>query len=132
MSPSRALGLLEPVLMALAEAHRSGLVHRDVKPENVLIAHDGRVKVADFGLARAFDAATQPPAPGGILIGTVAYLAPELIVNGRADPRSDVYAAGVLLYEMLTGHKPHEADSPIQVAYKHVHEDVPAPSLRVP
>ena len=128
MTPARALTLLEPVLLALAEAHRCGLVHRDVKPENVLIADDGRVKVADFGLARAFDANTSSTATGGVLIGTVSYLAPELIVDGRADPRSDVYAAGVLLYEMLTGRKPHEGDTAIQIAYKHVNEDIPAPS----
>jgi serine/threonine-protein kinase len=128
MEPARALALLEPVLQALAEAHRCGLVHRDVKPENVLIADDGRIKVADFGLARAFDASTTSTATGGVLIGTVSYLAPELIVDGKADPRSDVYAAGVLLYEMLTGRKPHEGESAIQIAYKHVNEDVPAPS----
>ncbi len=128
MEPTRALALLEPVLQALAEAHRCGLVHRDVKPENVLIADDGRIKVADFGLARAFDANTSSTATGGVLIGTVSYLAPELIVDGKADPRSDVYAAGVLLYEMLTGRKPHEGESAIQIAYKHVNEDVPAPS----
>jgi beta-lactam-binding protein with PASTA domain len=132
MPPARALALLEPVLMALAEAHRCGLVHRDVKPENVLIADDGRVKVADFGLARAFDANSQHTATGGVLIGTVSYLAPELIVNGRADPRSDVYAAGVLLYEMLTGRKPHQGDGAIQIAFKHVNEDVPAPSKAGP
>jgi beta-lactam-binding protein with PASTA domain/serine/threonine protein kinase len=128
MAPSRALGLLEPVLMALAEAHRSGLIHRDIKPENVLIADDGRVKVADFGLARAFDANTSHTATGGLLIGTVSYLAPELIVNGKADPRSDVYAAGVLLHELLTGRKPHEGDGAIQIAFKHVNEDIPPPS----
>ncbi|HET6563147.1 MAG TPA: PASTA domain-containing protein [Marmoricola sp.] len=128
VAPSRALALLEPVLMALAEAHRSGLIHRDVKPENVLIADDGRVKVADFGLARAFDANTTHTATGGLLIGTVSYLAPELIVNGKSDPRSDVYAAGVLLYELLTGHKPHEGEGAIQIAFKHVNEDIPPPS----
>ena len=128
MTPSRALALLEPVLKALTEAHRSGLVHRDVKPENVLIADDGRVKVTDFGLARAFDANSQHTATGGVLIGTVSYLAPELIVNGKADPRSDVYAAGVLLYEMLTGRKPHEGEGAIQIAFKHVNEDIPPPS----
>jgi beta-lactam-binding protein with PASTA domain len=129
MPPGRALGLLEPVLLALAEAHRSGIVHRDVKPENVLIGDDGRIKVADFGLARAFDVDSTHTATGGVLIGTVSYLAPEVIVDGRADPRADVYAAGVLLYEMLTRRKPHEGDGPIQVAYKHVNEDVPPPSL---
>lgn len=135
MAPLRALALLEPVVSALAAAHRAGLIHRDVKPENVLIAdeaHGGGVKVADFGLAKAVSADTQHTATGGVLIGTVSYLAPELVVDGRADARADVYAAGVVLYELLTGRKPHEGESPIQVAYRHVHEDVPAPSLLQP
>ncbi len=132
MAPAKALTLIEPVLAALGAAHQAGLIHRDVKPENVLLADDGRVKVADFGLARAVSAETQHTATGGVLIGTVSYLAPELVVDGRSDARSDVYAAGVLLYELLTGRKPHEGDSPIQVAYKHVHEDVPPPSAEVP
>ncbi|HET8962147.1 Stk1 family PASTA domain-containing Ser/Thr kinase [Nocardioides sp.] len=133
MSPGRAIALVEPVLSALAAAHRAGLIHRDIKPENVLISTDpdsgsSRVKVADFGLAKAVSADTQHTATGGVLIGTVSYLAPELVVDGRADARADVYAVGVVLYELLTGAKPHEGESPIQVAYKHVHEDVPAPS----
>ena len=128
MPPERALALLEPVLAALAEAHAAGLVHRDVKPENVLIADDGRIKVADFGLARAFDASVSQTATRGVLIGTVSYLAPELIVDGSADPRVDVYAAGVLLFEMLTGRKPHEGEGAIQIAFKHVNEDIAAPS----
>ncbi|MGZ5399149.1 MAG: Stk1 family PASTA domain-containing Ser/Thr kinase [Nocardioides sp.] len=132
MSPAKALALLEPVLSALAHAHRTGLIHRDIKPENVLIADDGRVKVADFGLAKAVSTDTQHTATGGILIGTVSYLAPELVVDGRSDARADVYAAGVVLYELLTGQKPHEGESPIQVAYKHVHEDVPPPSALAP
>ncbi len=132
MSPARALALVEPVLSALASAHRAGLIHRDVKPENVLIADDGRVKVADFGLAKAVSADTQHTVTGGVLIGTVSYLAPELVVDGRSDARADVYAVGVLLYELLTGSKPHEGESPIAVAYKHVHEDVPPPSRRAP
>ncbi|MCW2735939.1 Stk1 family PASTA domain-containing Ser/Thr kinase [Nocardioides sp.] len=135
MPPSRALALLEPVVSALAAAHRAGLIHRDVKPENVLIAdeaHGGRIKVADFGLAKAVSADTQHTATGGVLIGTVSYLAPELVVDGRADARADVYAAGVVLYELLTGSKPHEGESPIQVAYRHVHHDVPMPSLVQP
>ncbi len=132
MPPARALALVEPVLSALASAHRAGLIHRDVKPENVLIADDGRVKVADFGLAKAVSADTQHTATGGVLIGTVSYLAPELVVDGRADTRADVYAAGVVLYELLTGRKPHEGESPIQVAYKHVHEDIPPPSRLEP
>jgi serine/threonine-protein kinase len=131
--PRQALALLDPVLSALAAAHQAGMIHRDVKPENVLLSDDGRVvKVADFGLARAVSAETQHTATGGVLIGTVSYLSPELVVDGSADPRSDVYAAGVVLYEMLTGRKPHEGESPIQVAYKHVHEDVPPPSALVP
>ncbi|MGH3347422.1 MAG: Stk1 family PASTA domain-containing Ser/Thr kinase [Nocardioides sp.] len=132
MTPGRALALIDPVLSALAHAHRNGLIHRDIKPENVLIGDDGAVKVADFGLAKAVSADTQHTATGGVLIGTVSYLAPELVVDGRADARADVYAVGVVLYELLTGHKPHEGESPIQVAYQHVHEDVPAPSATVP
>ena len=132
MSPAKALAVIEPVLSALAAAHEAGILHRDVKPENVLMADDGRVKVADFGLARAINSETQHTATGGVLIGTVSYLSPELVVNGKADARADVYAAGVLIYEMLTGRKPHTAASPIQVAYKHVHEDIPAPSASTP
>ncbi len=132
MSPAKALAVIEPVLGALAAAHDAGIIHRDVKPENVLMADDGRVKVADFGLARAINSETQHTATGGVLIGTVSYLSPELVVNGKADARADVYAAGVLIYEMLTGHKPHQAASPIQVAYKHVHEDIPPPSASTP
>ncbi len=132
MPPVRAMSLIDPVLSALAAAHRAGLIHRDIKPENVLIADDGRIKVADFGLAKAISTDTQHTATGGVLIGTVSYLAPELVVDGKADARADVYAAGVMLYEMLTGHKPHEGESPIAVAYKHVHEDVPMPSAEVP
>ncbi len=137
MAPERALALLDPVLSALASAHRAGLVHRDVKPENVLIAAEPgapgtRVKVADFGLAKAVSADTQHTATNGVLIGTVSYLAPELVVDGKADARADVYAIGVILYELLTGTKPHTGESPIQVAYRHVHHDVPLPSASVP
>ncbi|MDQ4007485.1 MAG: protein kinase, partial [Actinomycetota bacterium] len=130
LSPARAVALLEPVLSALAAAHDAGLVHRDVKPENVLLTDDGRVKVADFGLARAVTTATNT-ATTGVLLGTVSYLAPELVTDGTADARSDVYSVGVLLYELLTGRKPHQGETPIQVAYKHVHEDVPPPSASV-
>ncbi|WP_328995085.1 Stk1 family PASTA domain-containing Ser/Thr kinase [Kribbella sp. NBC_01245] len=128
MSPTRALELLTPILSALSAAHDAGIVHRDIKPENVLIANDGTVKVADFGLARA-STASGNTATQGMLMGTVSYLAPELVTDGRADARSDVYSAGILLYELLTGEKPHTGESPIQVAYQHVHADVPAPSL---
>lgn len=126
MPPSRALELVAEVLTALSAAHRAHLVHRDIKPENVLITPDDEVKVADFGLARAVSAATT--ATGGTLIGTVSYMAPEIVLNDGTDARSDVYACGAMLFEMLTGTKPHTGDSPIQVAYQHVHSDVPAPS----
>jgi serine/threonine-protein kinase len=135
MDPAHALALMEPIVSALAAAHRSGLIHRDIKPENVLIEDaksGGRVKVADFGLAKAVSADTQHTATGGVIIGTVSYLAPELVVDGTSDARADVYAAGVVLYELLTGEKPHAGESPIAVAYKHVHEDVPAPSALAP
>lgn len=126
LSLGEALDVMESVLDALAAAHRAGLVHRDVKPENVLIARNGAVKVADFGLARAVTEATMSST--GALLGTVAYLSPEIVTSGAADARADVYAAGVMLYEMLTGHQPFEGETPIQIAYKHVHERVPPPS----
>jgi len=128
LTPARALAVMEQVLQALGAAHQAGLVHRDVKPENVLIAPTGQIKVADFGLARAVTSTTAVTATAGVLIGTISYVAPELVLHQGTDARSDVYACGVLLFELLTGRKPHEAENPIQVAYKHVHEDVPAPS----
>lgn len=129
LQPRAALDVLEPVLAALGAAHRAGFVHRDMKPENVLIGDDGRVKVADFGLVRAVDSVTNTT---GTVLGTVSYLAPEQIEHGTADPRVDVYACGILLYEMLTGEKPHDGDSPATVLYKHLHDDVPPPSAVVP
>ncbi len=126
MSLREALTTLEQVLDALASAHRQGLVHQDVKPENVLIDADGRPRVADFGLARAVTEVTS--STSGTILGTVAYLGPELITSGVSDARTDVYASGVLLYEMVTGRQPHTGTTAIQVATKHVHEDVPAPS----
>ncbi|MBB2921564.1 Stk1 family PASTA domain-containing Ser/Thr kinase [Cellulomonas cellasea] len=121
-----ALGILDRVLDALGAAHRTGLVHRDIKPENVLIAVDGRVKLADFGLARAVTEVTSTTT--GTVLGTVAYLAPELVTRGASDARTDVYAAGILLYEMLTGRQPFTGETPIQVAFQHVNSDIPAPS----
>ncbi|MFB7212334.1 Stk1 family PASTA domain-containing Ser/Thr kinase [Streptomyces sp. NPDC056255] len=129
LQPRAALDILEPVLAALGAAHRAGFVHRDMKPENVLIGDDGRVKVADFGLVRAVGAVTNTT---GSVLGTVSYLAPEQIENGTADTRTDVYACGVVLYEMLTGSKPHGGDTPAQVLYQHLNEAMPSPSAAVP
>jgi beta-lactam-binding protein with PASTA domain/predicted Ser/Thr protein kinase len=126
LAPSAALGVMEPVLQALAAAHGAGIVHRDVKPENILIASDGRVKVADFGLARAIEASGHTTT--GLLIGSVNYLAPEQVESGAADTRTDVYAAGIMLFEMLTGAPPYDGDTPLSIAYRHVNDSVPAPS----
>ncbi|HUW78558.1 MAG TPA: Stk1 family PASTA domain-containing Ser/Thr kinase [Candidatus Nanopelagicaceae bacterium] len=128
LDPAAALDIMEAILSALGAAHRAGIVHRDVKPENVILARDGRVKVADFGLARALTSSSSVPADSGGLLGTVAYLAPEQVQRGIADARSDVYAAGIVLYEMLTGAQPFVGETPIQVAFRHVHDKVPAPS----
>ncbi|MFJ4028449.1 Stk1 family PASTA domain-containing Ser/Thr kinase [Paenarthrobacter sp. NPDC089989] len=128
LPPRLALALIDPVIEGLAAAHGSGLIHRDIKPENVLIADDGRIKVGDFGLARAVTATTST----GALIGTVAYLAPELVLGKAADARSDIYSAGIMLYEMLTGKQPYSGDSPIQVAYQHVNSAVSRPSEATP
>ncbi len=124
--PREALAIMVPLLSGLAAAHSAGIVHRDVKPENVLIAPDGHLKVVDFGLARALSVSSQTRT--GVIIGTVAYLAPEQVTGTSADARTDVYAAGIVLFELLTGVKPHTGDGPLTVAYKHVNETVPAPS----
>ncbi|MFI5491998.1 Stk1 family PASTA domain-containing Ser/Thr kinase [Actinoplanes sp. NPDC051859] len=136
LNPVEALAILEQMLAAIAAAHRAGLVHRDVKPENVLVAEapsggianlvDSVVKVADFGLARAVEASTADEP--GQLMATVAYVAPELVTNGHADARTDVYSAGVVLFEMLTGRVPYDGKEPVEVAWQHVDNDVPAPS----
>jgi eukaryotic-like serine/threonine-protein kinase len=131
LSPRAALDVLEPVLLALGEAHANGLIHRDVKPENVIINDNGTVKVADFGLARAVTSQTVT-STSGVLLGTVAYLSPEQVERGVADARSDVYAAGLMLFEMLTGTKAVDGDTAIHVAYQHVHGGIPLPSSRVP
>jgi len=121
-----ALSVLDPVLAGLAAAHQAGIVHRDIKPENVLITADGRVKVVDFGLARASAAVSNTRA--GTIIGSVSYIAPEQVTGGRTDARTDVYSAGILLYEMLTGRVPFSGDTPLAVAYAHVNSDVPVVS----
>ncbi|MGM0931464.1 MAG: Stk1 family PASTA domain-containing Ser/Thr kinase [Actinomycetota bacterium] len=128
LTPRHALAVLDPVIEGLAAAHTAGLVHRDIKPENVLMSDDGRIKVGDFGLARAVTTSTST----GTLIGTVAYLPPELVTGTAADERSDVYSVGIMLFEMLTGRQPFTGDVPIQVAFQHVNSTVPAPSTLVP
>jgi serine/threonine-protein kinase len=129
---NEALSIVEPVLQALAAAHAESVVHRDVKPENVLIGNDGHVFVTDFGLARATNAASTQHMTSGLLLGTVAYLSPEQVKPGVSDERSDVYATGIVLYEMLTGSPPFTGSEAISVAYRHVNEDVPPPSDLVP
>ncbi|WP_433255400.1 Stk1 family PASTA domain-containing Ser/Thr kinase [Streptosporangium sp. CA-135522] len=129
--PAReALEVMIPVLAALGAAHQAGLVHRDVKPENVLLSDDGRVKVVDFGLARAIEATNQTRT--GVMIGTIGYMSPEQVTSGAADARSDVYSAGIMLFELLTGRQPYEGDTPMSVAYRHVHDTVPVPSTLLP
>lgn len=127
LSARRTLDLLVPVLRGLAQAHRIGLIHRDVKPENVLLTEDGQVKVADFGLMRAVDEHTA----SATVLGTVGYAAPELVGDGPVDQRSDVYAVGIMAYEMLTGSRPYTGTA-LQVVNAHVSRDVPAPSGVVP
>jgi len=135
LDPRTALAIIDPVLTALAAAHEAGIVHRDVKPENVLVGDDGHVQVADFGLAHAVTTAPQAArgaATRGMLLGTVAYISPEQALGSPATQASDVYAAGVLLFELLTGHPPHDGPTDYVVVRKHVDEDVPAPSSQVP
>jgi eukaryotic-like serine/threonine-protein kinase len=124
-----AFAVMDHVLAALAAAHEAGLVHRDVKPENVLLTADGRVKVADFGLARAV-AGTTVTTNGSVLMGTAAYLPPEQVEHGISDARTDVYSAGVMLFELLTGAPPFKAENTYALLRRHVEEDIPAPSSR--
>jgi eukaryotic-like serine/threonine-protein kinase len=130
LGPREALDIISGVLTGLAAAHDAGIVHRDVKPENVLLGEGNTIKVADFGLARAATRASHTRT--GMIIGTAAYLAPEQVTHSVSDARTDVYAAGVMLFEMLTGVQPHTGESPLAVAHKHVSDAVPAPSRVVP
>ncbi len=125
LTTDQTLDILEAVLAGLSAAHKAGIVHRDLKPENVLLADDGRIKIGDFGLARAVSANT---ATGAALLGTIAYLSPELVTRGIADARSDIYAVGIMSYEMLTGKQPFVGEQPMQIAYQHANDTVPAPS----
>ena len=120
-----AINYLTPILSALAAAHALGIVHRDIKPENILISKEGRIKIADFGLAKGELIGSTMTAESSVILGSVSYLSPEQVQRGVADSRSDVYAAGIVAYEMLTGEKPFSADSPIQIAYMHVNEEIP-------
>ena len=126
VSPREALALIDPVCRALHRAHELGMVHRDVKPENVLVTGEGVVKVVDFGIARAIERSQHTQS--GALVGSVHYLAPELVSEQQATPASDQYAVGVMLFELLTGRKALPADSPVGVALRHARERVPAPS----
>lgn len=129
LTTEQALDIMEAVLSGLAAAHRNGIVHRDLKPENVLLADDGRIKIGDFGLARA---ATAQTATGNALLGTIAYLSPELVTRGIADARSDIYAVGIVLYEMLAGEQPFKGEQPFQIAQQHANDTVPTPSSKNP
>jgi len=120
-----AINYMTPILSALSAAHDLGIVHRDIKPENILISKDGRIKIADFGLASGELIGTTMTAESSVILGSVSYLSPEQVQRGIADSRSDVYAAGIVAYEMFTGEKPFNGDSPIQIAYKHVNEEIP-------
>ena len=122
-----AMNYLTPILSALAAAHAIGIVHRDVKPENILISKEGRIKIADFGLARGEIIGSTMTAESSVILGSVSYLSPEQVQRGIADARSDVYAVGIVAFEMLTGEKPFIGDTPIQIAYMHVNQDIPPP-----
>ena len=117
--------LITPVLSALSAAHRIGIIHRDIKPENILISKDGRIKVADFGLARNITMGQTMTAESSVVLGSVSYLSPEQVQRGVADARSDIYAVGIVLFEMLTGSKPYSGETPIQIAYRHVNDRIP-------
>lgn len=128
LTAHQALELLDPIIEGLAAAHHAGLVHRDVKPENVLISRQGWVKIGDFGLSRAVTTTTATTTP----MGTVAYLAPELARGQGGDARSDIYSAGIMLYELLTGRPPFNSEMPLAVVVSHLQDPVPEPSLLLP
>jgi eukaryotic-like serine/threonine-protein kinase len=124
LDASRTLEIVEPLTAGLAAAHSAGILHRDLKPENIFLDNNGNVKLGDFGLARAITQHTET----GSVVGTVAYLSPELVTRGQADARSDIYSLGVMIFEMLTGRQPFEGEQAVQIAYQHANERIPAPS----
>jgi serine/threonine-protein kinase len=124
-SVAQTLQYLTAILGALAAAHKLGIIHRDIKPENILISHDGRIKIADFGLAHGALIGSTLTAESSVVLGSVSYLSPEQVQRGISDSRSDVYSTGILAYELLVGEKPFSGDSPIQIAYMHVNNRVP-------
>lgn len=123
---------LLPVLSALAAAHKQGIVHRDIKPENILVSKEGRIKIADFGLAKGPLLGSTMTAESSVILGSVSYLSPEQVQRGVADARSDVYSVGITAFEVFTGKKPFDGDAPIQIAYMHVNERVPRITSLVP
>jgi len=124
LDSNKALEIIQPLTEGLAAAHSAGILHRDLKPENVFLSDGGKVKLGDFGLAREISEHTQT----GSVVGTVAYLSPELVLRGQADARSDIYSLGVMIFEMLTGKQPYQGEQAVQVAYQHANENIPAPS----
>jgi serine/threonine-protein kinase len=123
---------LLPVLSALGAAHRLGIVHRDVKPENILVSKEGRIKITDFGLAKGAMIGSTMTAESSVILGSVSYLSPEQVSRGIADSRSDVYSAAITAFEIFTGTKPFEGEEPIQIAFMHVNSRVPRISSLVP
>jgi len=128
LMPRRSLEIVDGVLAALDYSHRNGIIHRDVKPANVMLTPDGQVKVMDFGIARAVADSASTITQTAAVLGTAQYLSPEQAQGGAVDARSDVYSAGCLLYELLSGRPPFVGDSAVAVAYQHVREMPPPPS----
>ena len=125
LDAKKTLDIIQPLTAGLAKAHSAGILHRDIKPENVFLSNDGSVKLGDFGLARAISSHTQT----GSVVGTVAYLSPELVLRGQADERTDIYSLGVMIFEMLTGKQPYQGEQAVQIAYQHANSRIPAPSV---